>query len=149
MRNVVRRSVRALLLDEAGQLLLIRRTKPGLDPYWTVPGGGVEPGDAGLRAALVRELREELGAQACGYRPVFVHMEDHPGGVVVQCFFACRLVSCDEAARTGAEFDDPARGGYDLDRVRLDDIGRLDLKPAVVRDFVLRNPQVLLANATW
>ena len=40
-----------------GKLLLIRNSyRRG----WTLPGGGVEPGDASIDAAI-RELREELG----------------------------------------------------------------------------------------
>lgn len=37
-----RRAVRAILVDGGGQLVLIKRTKPGQDPYWTAPGGGVK-----------------------------------------------------------------------------------------------------------
>ncbi|MER7009586.1 NUDIX hydrolase [Dactylosporangium sp. NPDC000555] len=63
MREVVRRAARAIPIDRHGQLLLIRRTKPGLGPYWTTPGGGVEPGDASVEQAMIRELREEFGAE--------------------------------------------------------------------------------------
>src|SRR5437660_12521099 len=55
--------VRAALLTPAGRLLLIRRTWPGATPYWVFPGGHVEPGDPSLRAALIREVREETGAE--------------------------------------------------------------------------------------
>ncbi|MFE4999252.1 NUDIX domain-containing protein [Streptomyces mirabilis] len=55
--------VRAVLLTPAGRLLLIRRTWPGATPYRVFPGGHVEPDDPGLRAALVREIREETGAE--------------------------------------------------------------------------------------
>jgi 8-oxo-dGTP pyrophosphatase MutT (NUDIX family) len=66
--------VRAVLLTPAGRLLLIRRTWPGATPYRVFPGGHVEPDDPGLRAALVREIREETGAErrsqaCCTYWP--------------------------------------------------------------------------------
>lgn len=147
MRDVVRRSVRALLIDETGRLLLIRRIKPGQAPYWTTPGGGVEPGDESFIAALMRELMEELGAKARDFEQVFLHSSDHRDGVAVQHFFVCRLTSLDESLRTGAEFDDAARGGYGLDRVLLQEVGGVDLKPVELRDFVVRNPEALLSSA--
>ncbi|WP_123814083.1 NUDIX domain-containing protein [Myceligenerans xiligouense] len=51
-------------------MVLIKRTKPGYDPYWTSPGGGVEESDATVEDALRRELAEELGATAGGYQQV-------------------------------------------------------------------------------
>ena len=37
-----RRSARAILIDDDGYLVLIKRTRPGRTPYWTTAGGGVE-----------------------------------------------------------------------------------------------------------
>lgn len=53
-----RRAARAILIDDLGRLVLIKRTKPGQPPYWTAPGGGVEDTDASVEAALYRELAE-------------------------------------------------------------------------------------------
>ncbi|MFF5483159.1 (deoxy)nucleoside triphosphate pyrophosphohydrolase [Streptomyces sp. NPDC012935] len=51
-------------LLEAGRLLAARRSAPEeLAGRWELPGGKVEPGEA-PEAALVRELREELGVTA-------------------------------------------------------------------------------------
>jgi 8-oxo-dGTP diphosphatase len=51
-------------LLEAGRLLAARRSAPEeLAGRWELPGGKVEPGEA-PEAALVRELREELGVAA-------------------------------------------------------------------------------------
>lgn len=55
--------VRALLITQDGALLTIRRTRPGQEPCWVLPGGGVEDGE-NLETALARELREELAATA-------------------------------------------------------------------------------------
>ena len=55
--------VGAALLDE-GRLLAARRSAPEeLAGRWELPGGKVEPGET-PEAALVRELREELGVDA-------------------------------------------------------------------------------------
>ena len=42
--------VRALLITPADELLAIQRIRPGQDPYWVLPGGGVTLPD--LRARL-------------------------------------------------------------------------------------------------
>jgi 8-oxo-dGTP pyrophosphatase MutT (NUDIX family) len=54
--------VRALVRDEAGQVLLIRHTYV---PGWFMPGGGVGK-DETLEAAVARELHEEAGIRAIG-----------------------------------------------------------------------------------
>ncbi|MEV5340783.1 (deoxy)nucleoside triphosphate pyrophosphohydrolase [Streptomyces sp. NPDC052676] len=54
--------VGAALLDD-GRLLAARRSAPPeLAGRWELPGGKVEPGES-PDAALVRELREELGVE--------------------------------------------------------------------------------------
>jgi 8-oxo-dGTP diphosphatase len=52
--------VGAIVKDERGRLLLIKRGhEPGLG-LWSLPGGRVEPGESDAEA-LVREMREETG----------------------------------------------------------------------------------------
>lgn len=58
--------VGAVIRDEAGRILLIKR---GHDPgkgLWSVPGGRIEPGETDEQA-VVREVREETGLEVeCG-----------------------------------------------------------------------------------
>lgn len=61
--------VGAVVVDDAGRLLLIRRGHAPSAGLWSVPGGHVEPGES-LSEAVVREVREETG------------LDVHPGTVV-------------------------------------------------------------------
>ncbi|GAA4936127.1 hypothetical protein GCM10023224_16180 [Streptomonospora halophila] len=144
-----RRAARAILVDEQGCLLLIKRTKPNESPYWTTPGGSVEDSDESVEAALHRELAEELGATAVVASHVFLFSYAGEDGDVVHHFFISRLSALDASARTGAEYSDPERGGYELDRVALrgDALAAVDLKPAPLKEFVLANRAALLTEA--
>lgn len=52
--------VGAVIKDEAGRLLLIKRGhEPGAG-LWSIPGGRIEPGESDARA-LAREILEETG----------------------------------------------------------------------------------------
>lgn len=147
--TVGRRAARAILIDDRGQLVLIKRTKPGQPPYWTAPGGGVEDKDTSVEAALHRELAEELGARGTQAIQVFLHRSTSDVGVTVQHFFVVRLVSLDESARSGPEFSDPSRGGYELDRVDVlgDELVSINLMPTALKEFILANREALLAEA--
>ena len=145
---VGRRAARAILIDDQGRLVLIKRTKAGQPPYWTTPGGGVEDTDGSVEAALHRELAEELGAEASGVSRVFLCSSASDSGVAVQHFFVARLVGMDEARRSGPELTDPSRGGYDVDRVDLlgDELAGIDLKPGALKAFIMANREALLAE---
>jgi 8-oxo-dGTP diphosphatase len=52
--------VGAVVTDESGRLLVIRRGRPPSAGLWSLPGGRVEPGET-LADAARREVREETG----------------------------------------------------------------------------------------
>ncbi len=68
----------AVLLDRQGRTLLAQRP-PGkvYAGYWEFPGGKVESGET-LRAALTREIREELGVEIRDAFPWITRHFDYP-----------------------------------------------------------------------
>jgi 8-oxo-dGTP pyrophosphatase MutT (NUDIX family) len=148
-RPVVKRTARAILLD-GGSLVLIKRTKPGIAPYWVTPGGGVEPGDATVVQALHRELDEELGAKVTDVVPAFVDTIEHIAddgshGVKVQHFFACRLATMDPSRRHGPEVEEPS-GEYEIVRVPFSRVGlaSVEIVPLTLRHYLDANIEGVL-----
>ncbi len=77
----------AAVIIEDGRVLLSQR-KPGthLAGTWELPGGKVEPGEE-PRAALARELEEELGIVTTIGAPVEVTFHAYPQKDVLLLFF--------------------------------------------------------------
>jgi 8-oxo-dGTP diphosphatase len=84
-----------LIEDGAGRLLACRRP-PGkhLGGLWEFPGGKVEPGES-PRAALVRELREELGIETVVTGELAPVDWNYGGGAIRLIPFRCRIVAGD------------------------------------------------------
>lgn len=83
-------AVSAVVRDDQGRLLLIKRTDNDL---WSIPGGGMEPGET-VSAAVVREVREETGYEVRPIRLVGVfsdprHVVAYDDGEVRQAFSLC------------------------------------------------------------
>src|SRR5580658_5876327 len=77
-RTVLTVTVAAAVLVEAGRVLVSRRKKgTHLEGAWEFPGGKVLPGED-PRAALARELREELGIEARAGEIVDVTFHAYP-----------------------------------------------------------------------
>lgn len=115
-----RLTVRVLLFDPAGRLLLMKGRLPS-DPEapgaWFTVGGGAEPGE-GVVAAASREIREETGFSAFELGPVIwrregvLHLADNEPVVFDEHYILARC--------PGGE---PARHGWQEDEHRfIDDI---------------------------
>ncbi|MEV6968866.1 non-canonical purine NTP pyrophosphatase [Hamadaea sp. NPDC051192] len=106
--------VRALLVTPAGRLLVIRRAKPGEEPFWMLPGGDIEPDDASLEDACRREVAEETGGQADLHQLIGVcHV-----GERTHAIFLARITTWDPATRSGPEL--ATNGTFDLEELPLD-----------------------------
>ncbi|MER7419128.1 NUDIX domain-containing protein [Micromonospora peucetia] len=86
-------SVSAVVCDDAGKLLLGRRTDDG---RWSVVSGIIEPGEQPA-TAVVREVREEAGLEVEPVRlsSVVSHPHTYPNGdrcEFLNLGFRCRLV---------------------------------------------------------
>ena len=96
----LRRSVRAIILDEDDCILLCRFAIPKLagTVVWAAPGGGIDPGETPL-AALRRELLEEVGLVVRNDPPHVWHQEvvapGHAEGYdgVINDYFLVRTVN--------------------------------------------------------
>lgn len=95
--------VGAIVRDQAGRLLLIRRARPPAAGLWSLPGGRVEAGELDA-AAVVREVREETGLLvSVGVLAGRVSLPGLDGAIVDIADYVCTvrggdLVAGDDAA---------------------------------------------------
>jgi 8-oxo-dGTP diphosphatase len=112
--------VGAVITDQSGRLLLIRRrNEPGAG-LWSLPGGRVEPGETDEQA-VIREVREETGLQVQVGRLLGRVERPGLGGDVFDIrdyaasVMAGTLAAGDDAGaaawRTGAELDELDQAG--------------------------------------
>jgi len=81
------------LIERAGLLLLAQRPADKHLPLkWEFPGGKVEPGEDPA-AAIVREIREELGCDIAVVRPLPRFTHRYPRVTIEMISFVCRLES--------------------------------------------------------
>jgi 8-oxo-dGTP diphosphatase len=79
--------VAAAVIERPGEFLLAKRPEGKPYPgYWEFPGGKIEPGED-ARAALVRELREELGIEVREATPWITRVYTYTHATVRLHFF--------------------------------------------------------------
>jgi 8-oxo-dGTP diphosphatase len=118
--------------DDQRILITQRRADQALALQWEFPGGKVEPGEAPV-AALVRELREEIGVTVTVGRIWDVLFHAYPAFDLVMLVYPCRIV---EGSPRAVEVADLAwvrahdLPGWDIlpaDRPLVDRLGRENL----------------------
>lgn len=121
-------AVSAVVLNEAGEILVIERTDSGL---WSIPGGAMEPGET-VSQAVERELYEETGYHVRVDRLVGIfanpaHVIGYDDGEVRQEFSICFVgVVSGGQARTS---DESSRVAW----VRRQALRDLEVHPSILR----------------
>ncbi len=143
MRNTAPETIHvavAVVRDGAGRVLVARRPdRAHQGGRWEFPGGKVEPGE-GVREALVRELREEVGLEARALAPLIRVSHGYPERRVI---LHCYRVDGFTGRATGRE-------GQPLDWVAGDALGELSM-PAANRPILaaLALPDRLLVTGDF
>jgi 8-oxo-dGTP diphosphatase len=98
------RCVGAVVFDDAGRVLLVRRTNEPGRGRWSVPGGRVEAGETDHHA-VIREVTEETGLEVEITRRVGGVQRCAPGGAVFDIHdYLCRATG--GTLRAGDDADD-------------------------------------------
>jgi ADP-ribose pyrophosphatase YjhB (NUDIX family) len=119
-------AVTAFVEDDAGRVLLIRRTDNEL---WALPGGGQEFGEY-IADTVVRETKEESGIDVEVIRLVGVytnpnHVVEYSDGEVRQQFSLCFR------ARAIGGTPTPSDESSDVRWVHREDLGALSIHPSM------------------
>ncbi len=96
--------VGAVVFDDRGRLLLVKRANPPAQGLWSLPGGRQEPGESASQG-VVREVREETGVEVRVQREVGTVRRLAPSGdtYVIRDFLCSTVgdllvVAADDAA---------------------------------------------------
>ena len=124
--NSIVPAVSVVVPDHQGRILLIRRTD---NEYWSIPGGGMEPGES-VREAAVREVKEETGmdCEITGLVGIYSnprHVAAYDNGEARQEFSIClagRLLG--GSVRTSGE-------SSDVRFIRTSDIPAYEIHPSI------------------
>lgn len=116
-------AVAALIEDDRGRLLFVRRAREPMKGTLDLPGGFVDPGET-LEEALHREVKEELNLDVDSFTYFCSFPNTYPyGGIVystIDLTFACTVKDLSRI-RTG---DDAGEHLFiSPDHIRLEDIG--------------------------
>ena len=132
----------AIVLDNARRILLHKRTDNDL---WSIPGGGMEPGES-IAETVVREIREETGIEATVEKLLGVYSNPHhviayDDGEVRQQFSVCFL--CHATGGQLTTSDESAEVRF----FALDEIRDLDIHPSIhlrIDDYAERRSEPVI-----
>lgn len=132
----------AVVADEAGRILLARRTDNDL---WTIPGGAMDPGES-IAETAVREVKEETGLDVEVVSLVGIysnprHVVEYADGEVRQQFSVC--FACRPIAGEPTPSDETTEVGYFAPEA----IEHLDMHPSIrlrIAHYLERRPEPYL-----
>lgn len=96
------KAVDAIIEDDKGNIVLIKRKYPPFKDYYALPGGAIEKGEK-AKDALIREVKEETNLNVKIIKKIGVY--DDPGrdlrGKVVSTAFKCNIVGSVSDMKSG------------------------------------------------
>ncbi|HSM54517.1 MAG TPA: NUDIX domain-containing protein, partial [Candidatus Sulfomarinibacteraceae bacterium] len=124
-------SARAIIFDQARNRVLVERNGLAENAYFNFIGGAVEIEET-LQECIARELEEETDAIITAARYLFVieNFISHKAQVrhSLEHYFEIEL-----AGETVA----PTTAGVEFRWIAIDELRKIDLRPAVVRDSIV------------
>ena len=143
MMRPIRNSVKALIVRN-NQLLVIRLFRD--EEFFTLPGGGQEPGED-MKTALHRECREEIGCEVEIGDLVYVRdyiaknhefADEDPHFHLVELMFECSLPEGEEPRMT--EEKDTYQTG--IEWIPLDRLSEYKIYPKVFQKLLLEDKAI-------
>lgn len=122
---------RALIIDDQNRLLLVK--KAGSD-FWSLPGGKLDAEDEDVRACLMRELQEELGAEATIHDIRFVQELHKNGTRYVELIWQALLAS-DPVSNRNRIGEISNNELADIQWVEKSDLRNINVKPEFLKEL--------------
>lgn len=123
-RPIEKRTIRvvaALIEGNDGRVLITQRRPQAFMPLkWEFPGGKVEPGETD-EAALIRELREELGIETTVINEFMALVHSYPDFIVDFHVYRCIQSGGNAIKKIGV---------HDFRWVRLEELEKYEFPPA-------------------
>ena len=106
-KTEVQEAVDAIIEDNEGNIILIKRMYPPYKDYFALPGGGVERGET-HKNAVIREIKEETNLDILIESKIGLY--DKPGrdprGKVHSTVYKCSIVGGIEKMKSGEDSKD-------------------------------------------
>jgi len=122
------------LIQYAGQVLMVEEAKDHVAGTWNLPGGGVEPTES-LVAAALREVREEAGVDVVLQGLLLIHQGWSSRGVnipVTHFVFVGELRDPNTAVLKSQTDEHSRRAAW----VALEELSHLPLRDPVLLDWI-------------
>jgi len=106
-KSQIQKAVDAIIEDNQGNIILIKRRYPPYKDYYALPGGAVEKGET-PKQAVIREIKEEtnLDVEIESKLGVYDKPGRDPRGDVHSTAYKCRIVGNEDQIKSGDDSKD-------------------------------------------